>query len=395
MLTLLNPHIDDFMACPVSFWLVGRKPLVKYGYLIEEQIRRFGSVDVLVDGTISSLFPQRIFGRLPKVIRNFLLRKELKRWEKINNFIGKVRVHWTPETVSDRRNIYLFSYKNCTDNFELRRNYIEAFDRKIINLSHFMIRISEKSKNAESLKNVTYTSEADLSDEPFFKKYFDGSNTVLALAFCVASRFENKRLFRTRVDRCAAVGSFHNLDNERPRSFYKDVMNFFQTNTYHPVRKLVYDNQHLLSDYITCAIAPFREGRIGFLRKLDVKQKSYFSFDVVDFFNNNKYALVGEEIYGLPGIGFFEAMACGSTLLGQSGRFYNGLGLVSGVHYVGHDGTLDGIKRAIDFLRENPEKAEEIAKNGKDYTNLHCRPEALFDTLITLLDQDGQWKKYE
>ena len=66
------------------------------------------------------------------------------------------------------------------------------------------------------------------------------------------------------------------------------------------------------------------------MRKLDVKQKSYFSFDVVDFFNNNKYALVGEEIYGLPGIGFFEAMACGCTLLGQSGRFYNSLGLVSG-----------------------------------------------------------------
>lgn len=389
MLTLLNPHIDDFMACPVSFWLVGRKPLVKYGYLIEEQIRRFGSVDVLVDGTISSLFPQRIFGVLPKIIRNFLLRKELKRWEKINNFMGKVSVHWTPETISDRRNIYLFSYKNCIDNFELRRSYIEAFDRKIINLSHFMIRISEKSKNAESLRNVVYTSEADLSDEPFFKKYFGGSNTVLALAFCVASRFESKIPFRTRVDRCAAVGSFHNLDNERPHYFYKDVMNFFKTNTYHPVRKLVYDNQHSLGGYITCAIAPFREGRIGFLRKLDVRQKSYFSFDVVDFFNNNKYALVGEEIYGLPGIGFFEAMACGCTLLGQEGRFYNSLGIVSGVHYAGHDGTLDGIKRAIDFLRENPEKAEEIAKNGKDYANTHCCPDALFDRLLTLLDQDG------
>ena len=393
MLTLLNPHIDDFMACPVSFWLVGRKPLVKYGYLIEEQIRRFGSVEVLVDGTISSLFPQRIFGCLPKTIRHFLLRKELKRWEKINNFMGKVRVHWTPETISDRRNIYLFSYKNCTDNFELRRSYIEAFDRKIINLSHFMIRISEKSKNSESLRNVVYTSESDLSDEPFFKKYFGGSNTVLALAFCVASRFENKRPFRTRVDRCAAVGSFHNLDNERPRSFYKDVMNFFQTNTYHPVRKLVYDNKHLLSGYITCAIAHFREGRIGFLRKLDVKQKNYFSFDVVDLFNSNKYALVGEEIYGLPGIGFFEAMACGCTLLGQSGQFYNGLGLVSGIHYVEHDGTLDGIKRAIDFLRENPEKAEEIAKNGKDYTNMHCRSDTLFEKLLTLLDQDSLVEK--
>ena len=393
MLTLLNPHIDDFMACPVSFWLLGRKPLVKYGYLIDEQIRRFGSVDVLVDGTISSLFPKRIFGYLPKIIRHFLLRKEIKKWVKINNFMGKIKVHWTPETISDRRNIYLFSYKNCTDHFESRRKYIEAFDRKIINLSHFMIRVSEKSKNTQSLRNVVYTSEADLSDEPFFVKFFGGSNLVLTLAFCVASRFEIKKPFRSRVDRCAAAGSFHNLENERPRSFYKDVMNFFHTNTYHPVRKLVYENQHLLGGYINCAIAPFRENRIGLLRKLDVRQKSYFSFNVVDFYNNNKYALVGEEIYGLPGIGFFEAMACGCTLLGHSGRFYNGLGLVSGVHYVGHDGTLDGITRAIDYLRENPEKAEEIAENGKEYTNTHCGPDALFDKLITLINQDGLVEK--
>ena len=77
-------------------------------------------------------------------------------------------------------------------------------------------------------------------------------------------------------------------------------------------------------------------------------------------------------------------------VVGSEGRFYNSLGIFSGVHYVGHYGTLDGIKRAIDFLRENPEKAEEIAKNGKDYANIQCRPDALFDKVITLLDQDGQ-----
>ena len=393
MLTLLNPHIDDFMACPVSFRLVGRKPLVKYGYLIEEQIRRFGAVDVLIDGTISSLFSQRIFGCLPKIIRLFVLREELRRWKKINNFMGNVKIHWTPETITNRQNIYLFSYKNCTGHFESRRSYIEAFDRKIVNLSHFMIRTLEKSKNARSLKNVVYTSEADLSDQPFFTEYFGGSNSVLPLAFCVASRFENKTPYQLRADRCAAVGSFHNLENERPSSFYKDVMTFFQTDTYHPVRKLVYENQHLMDGYVNCAIAPFRESRIGLLRKLDVRQKSYFSFDVVDFYNNNRYALVGEEIYGLPGIGFFEAMACGCAVLGQSGHFYKGLGLVSGVHYVEHDGTLEGIKRAIDYLRKSPEKAQEIAEKGKEYTTSHCRPDALFDKLLTYLDQDGLVRK--
>ena len=78
MLTLLNPHIDDFMACPVSFWLVGRKPLVKYGYLIEEQIRRFGSVDVLVDGTISSLSHSPYLDAYPKLSGIFFCAKSLK-----------------------------------------------------------------------------------------------------------------------------------------------------------------------------------------------------------------------------------------------------------------------------------------------------------------------------
>jgi len=83
MLTLLNPNIDDFMACPVSFRLVERKPLVKYGYLIKEQIRRFGSVDVLVDGTISSLFPHRMFGCLPKVIRHLDFRGKKRILQKL------------------------------------------------------------------------------------------------------------------------------------------------------------------------------------------------------------------------------------------------------------------------------------------------------------------------
>ena len=85
--------------------------------------------------------------------------------------MGKVRVHWTPETISDRRNIYLFSYKNCTDNFELRRNCIEAFDRKIINLSHFMIRI-EKIKRSVFKKCVNLHLKQIYQMKLFFKKYF-------------------------------------------------------------------------------------------------------------------------------------------------------------------------------------------------------------------------------
>ena len=48
MLTILNPHIDDFLAEPLSYRLVGRRPLKKYEYLLHEPIKRFGFVEVLL-----------------------------------------------------------------------------------------------------------------------------------------------------------------------------------------------------------------------------------------------------------------------------------------------------------------------------------------------------------
>ena len=94
------------------------------------------------------------------------------------------KIHWTPETITNRQNIYLFSYKNCTGHFESRRSYIEAFDRKIINLSHFMIRTLEKSERTIFKKNVVYTSEADLSDQPFFMEHFGDKFSIAVGVLC-------------------------------------------------------------------------------------------------------------------------------------------------------------------------------------------------------------------
>jgi hypothetical protein len=60
-LTLLNPHADDFVSTPVSFWLVGRRSLRKYSYLLDEPMRRQQRVSILVDGTLSSLISQNLF----------------------------------------------------------------------------------------------------------------------------------------------------------------------------------------------------------------------------------------------------------------------------------------------------------------------------------------------
>ena len=175
-LTLLNPHADDFIAGPVSFKLANRKALKKYHYLISEPIVRGDKVRVLIDGTLSSLFPQTVFMALPRWMRIIILKWEIKKWLKINQIEDKVEVHWSPDTIKDKSILYLFSYKNCTGAFEERKKVIDQFDLKVINLSHFMIRTAEKGRNAQTLKNVIYTTEADISKTPYFVKYFGEIN---------------------------------------------------------------------------------------------------------------------------------------------------------------------------------------------------------------------------
>ena len=59
------------------------------------------------------------------------------------------------------------------------------------------------------------------------------------------------------------------------------------------------------------------------------------------FYNDHKYALVGEEVYGLPAVGAFEAMASGCVLLGQGEEYYKGLNLRPNVDYLVYDGSLE------------------------------------------------------
>ena len=380
-LTILNPHADDFIAEPVSFRLVSRRALKKYSYLLSEQMNSPKKAQILIDGTISSLIPEGIFSKLPNYIRHAVLKWEIKKWLELNNLTDEISVHWSVDTIEDKSALYLFSYKNCTGDFDKRLSVIESFALKVINLSHFMIRTSEKGRNAQRIKNAIYVSEANLSQNPFFEQYFGKQQKVIALPFLVAERFKCLTPFADRLDKCAVTGSFHDLTRETPHKYYQDFIDFYKIDTYHPARKMLYANKENLAQDFDCKVSPYRENQNNIFKRLDLAQKKYFSFDIVDFYNQHKYALVGEEIHGLSAVGAFEAMACGCVLIAQKGSFYNGLDLEAGVHYVEHDGSLKSIRETMNWLRAYPEKSVEISENAKKYVQENCHASVLWLTL--------------
>lgn len=388
-LTLLNPHADDFIKLPVSFWLVQRRALVKYAYLLDEPLSRGDHVDILVDGTLSAVFGQTLFLRLPRWLRLALLWIEIALWKRINGLDDRVVVHWSARTIADREFLCIFSYKGCVGAFAERKKLIDQFRHKIINLSHYFIRTSEKAANIAQLDNVTLMAESDLRENAYFRKYFPGCRRLLVLPFAVASRFTVRVPISERRGICVATGSFHSLRDEEPAEYYEDFLNFFGMDTYHPVRKLLNGARAETGDWLTCRVSPYREmsGRSRVLTnlvkalRLDAAQSRYFSFDIVALYNDHKFAIVGEEVSGLPAVGFFEAMACGCVMLGQQGSFYAGLGIVPGVHYLTHDGSVDGIRRVIDEALSVPGRVEEISRRGRAYVEEHCTSSAVWNSL--------------
>lgn len=97
--------------------------------------------------------------------------------------------------------------------------------------------------------------------------------------------------------------------------------------------------------------------------------KKYFSFNIVKKFNDYKMHFLGEEILGVPGIGFVEGMACGSAYIGLDSPMYRDYGLIPGVHYIAYDGTKEGLRATVEHYQkpENQAELERIAKAGCEF----------------------------
>lgn len=194
--------------------------------------------------------------------------------------------------------------------------------------------------------------------------------------FVFEERFQAIKPFKERMNKAFSVGTIT----------YKYEPEFIETYgdpCDQPIRKLVKDNPDYFAETIDCysqdyleddqskKILPSDNFIKAFYKRIynrthTGQQKKYFSFNMVEKFNEYKMHVVGEEILGVPGIGYVEGMACGSAYIGLDSPMYRDLGLIPGVHYIAYDGTKEGLKQTVEFYQkpENQEDLERIADAG-------------------------------
>lgn len=279
---------------------------------------------------------------------------------------------------------------------------ISAF--KAISMIHFHGEQSDSDLIAKANPDVLFN-ESDLTlYSEIFKRYYSWYHgKSIVHTFVAAPRFKRITPFAQRQNRCFSTGTITYKQHSEFIEVYGDPCD-------QPTRKQILENAKELEQYIACYNSDYLEDtdmkkylpedtRMQHYRKVwynmrhTGKQKKYFSFDMVEKFNDFKMCIIGEEVLGVPGIGFVEGMACGCAYIGQNLGYYEDYGMQEGVHYIGYDGTLGDLKAKITYYQqpENQEELERIANAGYEFAQKHFRGDIvakdLLDKLISSMDK--------
>lgn len=259
------------------------------------------------------------------------------------------------------------------------KNYEAAISMsafKVLSMLHFHGRKEENALIEQADINC-YFNEVDLSKtSDLFRRYYNVKRPWIVIPFVFAERFKNLKPFKDRLNKCFSTGTITYKEHEEFLSVYVDSCD-------QPSRKFVKDNPDFFKDTVDCYSNDYLEDEPGkkyvdgekWLIRLYKKyynlrhvgkQKKYFSFNMVEKFNEYKMHLVGEEVLGVPGIGFVEGMACGSAYIGIDSPMYRDMGLIPGYHYITYDGTKEGLRKTVEFWQkpENQDELETIAIRG-------------------------------
>lgn len=200
-------------------------------------------------------------------------------------------------------------------------------------------------------------------------------NDIVINPLSFQPRFQNKIPFAERKNRVVAMGTLTYRDSE-------EFIKCYGSNVYQPHRKMIYDNAEKLTPWLDSYIEEYKENNeknvkyndnilVKFWKKLynmyNVgKQKKYFSFNMVEKYNEYKMFICPEDINGSYGIGSIEGMACGCAMIGIDIGIFEDMGMQAGVHYIPYDGTLDGLITTMIHYQcpENADELEKIAVTG-------------------------------
>ena len=387
----VNLHGNEFLVKTINKIIFKQSAAVKHKYLLDYLLGRddievctfLNDKSMSISYTHSGLFPKWMV----KLEHKYILKK---------NGIPADKITVLTDESEIRKDDIMIIYNYYANQYEFKKRP-DCF----IAVSH----IHFNTSNAERMKEINPDLIYNEANFQHGSKIYDAfyswyKNDFYVIPFVFGDRFVSKTEFKSRENKCFSTGTVTYMHNITP--YYGDPCA-------QPARKQIMTNREQLKDFVDCYNSDYLEDTEDkkfkstnvFARLYNAiysklysgRQKKYFSFNMVEKFNQYKMCLIGEEIMQIPGIGFVEGMACGCAYIGQTEGYYEDYGMVEGVHYIGYDGTIEDLKRKISFyqLPENQEKLEMIALEGCRFVRENFRgtliARSFFNHLLSLSEK--------
>lgn len=389
-IVFVNLHANEFLLKPLNKYIWKQSCAFKHKYLLDYLLK---NPDVEVcnyineEGfTLIRSFPKPLMKLLRRLrfLENRIVMKK-NRLPRRSITILKKRSQIRPDDI-------VIGYRHVPSSIS-DMDQIDAF--KVVSMIHF----HGEQRDSDAIRKANpdlLMNECDLSHtSDIFKKYYSWYNgDFLTHPFVAAPRFKRNKPFSERENRCFSTGTI-------TYKLHPEFLEVYGDSCDQPTRKQILANAHVLEPWCACYNSDYLEDtdvkkylptdnffqhnyKVWYNLRHAGHQKKYFSFDMVEKFNEFKMCLVGEEILGVPGIGFVEGMACGCAYIGQKIGYYEDLGMLEGVHYIGYDGSLDDLKAKISYYQqpENQAELESIANAGYEFAEKHFRGETAAELLI-------------
>lgn len=392
-IVFVNLHGNEFLVKTLNKYIFKQSVAIKHKYFLDYLLSRD---DVEICSYINKRGLSLSYTTRNRFLQSFRFLEHRIVMKKNGIPLDKVKVLKSEKDIRHDDMVVLYQIFAPQFDFEKRPDAFIA-----VSQLHFTVGNAHVMKRLDP--DLMYN-ESDMQKRFVgFNEYFDWFHKLyLVIPFVFAERFKVVKPFAKRMNKAVSVGTI---------TYPSYIVKYYGHDCLQPARKQVYDHAKELAPWVDCFNSDYLEdvkpmeaskkdnAVIKTFKRLYDKfftghQKKYYSFDMVQKFNDYKMCVVGEEITGLPGIGFVEGMASGCAYIGQTVGYYEDYGMKEGIHYIGYDGTLGDLKAKITYYQqpEHQQELEGIANAGCDFVRSHFNSKAAAESLLNnLFEAQQRW----
>ena len=394
----VNLHASWMLVKVSSVFLFKNSPAIKHGYLLQYLLSHPEKYEVCnyINDRGFSLYTkgrnsvQRLLNLFSGLENRIILRE---------NGIDPHKITVLRKPSDIRHDDLVIMYNIHTEQYRTMDG-IDAF--KTLSMLHFHGHAEEDALMTQANINCFFNEVNLQKSSELFRRYYHLDRPWVVHPFVFAERFKNITPFDKRKRKAFAVGTI-------TYKIHPEFISVYGNPCDQPMRKAIKVNPEYFNSTVDCYSEDYMEGNEGkkiqssdnklvqiykkiYNRFNTGKQKKYFSFNMVEKFNEYKMCIVGEEILGVPGIGYVEGMACGCAYIGLDSPMYRDLGLIPGIHYIAYDGSKEDLRRVIEYYQadEHQEELERIAQTGCEYVRQHFNGPVVAAQLLSELRQQQQ-----